>query len=150
MKSFALLFGIFIALETDAKPQRSSLPPFKSTLTSKRTGAVARGGGTAPISPSHTAAVSFGGEVEYHHSSAHLKTAARLLGYCVTLGSFTLKVPQIQKCLGASSVEGISFTSTYFDLTCCVGSTIYHYLHKYPISSWAENISLVGAFALRI
>jgi hypothetical protein len=32
---------------------------------------------------------------------------AQLMGYCVTVGSFTLKVPQIQKIISANSAEVI-------------------------------------------
>ena len=58
---------------------------------------------------------------------------ARLLGYCVTIGSFTLKVPQVVKCVNAGSVDGISFASTYCELQCYVGSAVYHYLYGYPL-----------------
>jgi len=43
--------------------------------------------------------------------AATLQVLAQVLGYCVTAGSFTLKLPQIQKCLASSSVEanGVPF-----------------------------------------
>ena len=67
-----------------------------------------------------------------------------VLGYCVTVGSFTLKVPQIQKCVASSSVDGISLSSHYLEFSCYAGSLVYHVLNKYPVSTYAENISLLA------
>ena len=58
--------------------------------------------------------------------------AAGLLGYCVTIGSMTLNVPQIVKCVRAGSVDGLSFASHYCELQCYMGSAVYHYLYGYP------------------
>jgi mannose-P-dolichol utilization defect protein 1 len=69
---------------------------------------------------------------------------AQLVGVAVTVGSFTLKVPQITKCISASSVAGLSLYGAYFELNNYLGSAIYHYLQGYPLSTWAENLSLVA------
>ena len=62
-----------------------------------------------------------------------VESLARVLGYCVTAGSFTLKIPQIVKCAKARSVEGLSFASNYLEMQCYLGSSVYHYLNRYPI-----------------
>jgi len=69
---------------------------------------------------------------------------AQIVGVAVTVGSFTLKVPQLTKCISASSVAGLSLYGAYFELNNFLGAAIYHYLQGYPLSTWAENLSLIA------
>jgi hypothetical protein len=73
-----------------------------------------------------------------------LSVLAQAVGVAVTIGSFTLKVPQISKCIAASSVDGMSLLGAYFEFNTYLASSIYHFLQGYPLSTWAENLSLVA------
>jgi mannose-P-dolichol utilization defect protein 1 len=72
------------------------------------------------------------------------KRLASALGYAVTLGACVTKVPQIKRCLTTGSVEGVSLSSNYLELSSLMSKVIYHRLNKYPFSTWAENVALIA------
>jgi len=72
------------------------------------------------------------------------KSAAGALGYVVTAGACLTKIPQIKRCLESGSVEGVSLTSAYFETISLSSKILYHKLHDYPLSTWAENLALLA------
>jgi mannose-P-dolichol utilization defect protein 1 len=71
------------------------------------------------------------------------KILATALGYAVFLGSCITKLPQIKRSLEQGSVEGVSLSSNYLELSALISKVVYHRLNKYPFSTWAENIALI-------
>ena len=41
-------------------------------------------------------------------------------------------------------LQGLSLMSHYFELNCLLGTIIYHRLHRYPLSTWSENLPLLA------
>jgi len=57
----------------------------------------------------------------------------------VIAGSFTYKVPQIQKLLKAGDATGVSLMSTYIETACYMSVMVFHLLQGNPVSAWGEN-----------
>jgi len=75
---------------------------------------------------------------------------SKLLSFGIIGGSLLYKAPQIIKILNAGSVEGLSLSSYYFQLM-MVLITIGYNLHLHaPISTYAENISVMVQTAIII
>eukprot|EP01036_Dinobryon_divergens_P025190 gene25190-33714_t len=68
---------------------------------------------------------------------------AKVFGYLILFGSVLLKAPQIYNIFATHTVEGLSPTALYIEVTTSMTSIVYNYKNNNPFSSYGEGATIM-------